>query len=474
MRRPQAVALALASLWSRMAYAAPLRPSSALAATPRAVRKEVGGDLERGRSAAVAPRGGAASVATRRAAVFAATYVAYCCVYLVRKPVSVVKPMLQKDLGATTAELAVVDTAWLTCYAAGQLSLGYFRSVAAPPTLLTVAFLGAGLCTALCSTCASTARLAALWGLNGFFQSCVNPLLVLHVAGMYAASARASAVAVWQTSQQFGGTGANFFAAWLLDKSGWRSIFAVAGGLAALAAAPTRLAVSDASVAVAEAPAKKADARATSASPLALLRLRGVPSVCVAYFVVKMVRYCLMFWLPFFLVKAANLSAGDAAKLATLLDLGGAAGGVCVGLVADRLCGGAMVLACAPFALLTAALLVVHANAYHLGVGANAACMLGVGFAVAAPDGILGGAVARNLCEYNARPDAAELSPAVSGLVNGCGSVGAILQGFGTAGLVAALGWRGLFYMLAGLMALAFAALLPTIALERAALRGRP
>ena len=65
--------------------------------------------------------------------------------------------------------------------------------------------------------------------------------------------------------------------------------------------------------AVAEAPAKKADARATSASPLALLRLRGVPSVCVAYFVVKMVRYCLMFWLPYFLKVERGLSASAAA-----------------------------------------------------------------------------------------------------------------------------------------------------------------
>ena len=49
----------------------------------------------------------------------------------------------------------------------------------------------------------------------------------------------------------------------------------------------------------------------------------GVNSVCVAYFLVKMTRYCLMFWLPFFLVKAAGVDASSAAKLATLLDVGG-------------------------------------------------------------------------------------------------------------------------------------------------------
>ena len=179
--------------------------------------------------------------------------------------------------------------------------------------------------------------------------------------------------------------------------------------------------------------ASKARRPPAAASFGALLRMRGVPSVAGAYFIVKMVRYCMMFWLPFFLVRAAGLDAAEAAKLATLLDLGGAAGGVAVGLVADRLCGGAMLLACAPFCVLTAAGLLVHANVYAGGVGANAACMLAVGFCVAAPDGVLGGAASRNLCEYNAVADAGDLAPAVAGVVNGCGSLGAILQGFGTA-----------------------------------------
>lgn len=57
-------------------------------------------------------------------------------------------------------------------------------------------------------------------------------------------------------------------------------------------------------------------------------------------------------------------------------------------------------------------------------------------------------------------------APAISGLVNGCGSAGAILQGLGTAAVVAACGWRGLFYALGGLMLLAVAALVPAIGVE--------
>ena len=43
------------------------------------------------------------------------------------------------------------------------------------------------------------------------------------------------------------------------------------------------------------------------------------------YFLVKLVRYALLFWLPFFLVKAAGLTAAQAAVLATLFAPGSGA-----------------------------------------------------------------------------------------------------------------------------------------------------
>lgn len=49
--------------------------------------------------------GGDHSVAVRRAT-FLFTYLAYCAVYLERKPVSVVKPILSSELGLSTAALA--------------------------------------------------------------------------------------------------------------------------------------------------------------------------------------------------------------------------------------------------------------------------------------------------------------------------------------------------------------------------------
>ena len=64
----------------------------------------------------------------------------------------------------------------------------------------------------------------------------------------------------------------------------------------------------------------------------------------------------------------------------------------------------------------------------------HAAAMLGVGFLIAGPDGILGGAASKNLCEYNLC-EAPEMAPAVSGTVNGLASLGVIAMSKFTSNL---------------------------------------
>lgn len=392
------------------------------------------------------------------AAQFALTYVVYCAVYLERKPVSLVKPMLASELELTTQQLAGIDSAWLCLYAVGQLSLGSARKVLSPRALVVLGLVLSGACTAGCARASSGGAMAACWGFNGLFQASLNPLLVLHVADLFPPTLRASAVGAWQTSQQVGGVAANLFAARTIETAGWRAIFSRAGAAAACAAVPFALF------------ARRQEASAQLSTKQRVERparsLLGVRSVAAAYFLVKMTRYCLMFWLPFFLVQAARLEAAQAAKLASLFDVGGALGAVSAGLVADRAFNGALLAACAPFAAATAVILLLFAGAARLGPAANAACMLAVGFCVAAPDGVLGGAAARNICDYNDVDP--RVAPAVSGLVNGAGSIGAIAQGFGTSLLIDWTGWTGLFFALAASMAIATVLLVEPIRLERA------
>jgi len=426
-------------------------------------------------------RGGELSPTTKIQALhFVVTYAAYCAVYLARKPVSVVKPMLSSDLKLSTNALGIVDTSWLILYAVGQLSLGLARSLISSKTLLLIAFLFSGIFTSLCSIANTATSLAIFWGINGFFQASINPLLVLHIAELLPASARATGVGIWQTSQQVGGVCANLFAASTLRIEGWRAIFSRSGLLVALAGLPVFWLLANKQ--------KKEEASHYKGSPPAEIisnqisdsmrkkkiyrsippfTVPGVKSTCVAYFLVKLTRYCLMFWLPLFLVKAAGYQVHNAARISALLDLGGVLGSVVAGLVADRLFHGAMISTCAPFAMATSVSLIILALAYDKGPSfKNALLLFSAGFFVAAPDGVLGGAAAKNIADYNANEDP-KLPAAVSGFINGCGSIGAIVQGIGTAALVDTAGWSALFFCLAALMGLASITLTPAIQLEQ-------
>lgn len=206
--------------------------------------------------------------------------------------------------------------------------------------------------------------------------------------------------------------------------------------------------------------------------------LPGVASVGASYTLVKMARYCLMFWLPYFFNRHVHLPPATSALVAAIFDVAGVFGSVSAGVACDKLFGGRMIGTTLPFTLATsatflgwAALCAWEAGGPPLFGGAlHVLAMAIVGFFIAAPDGILGGAAARNLCDYDGAASDAALAAAASGLVNGCGSVGAILQGGLTAKLVDAVGWSGLFATLSLAMAATAVAVRGACAVEAEAM----
>ena len=81
---------------------------------------------------------------------------------------------------------------------------------------------------------------------------------------------------------------------------------------------------------------------------------------------------------------------------------------------------------------------------------------------------------ARSLARARARRRYNGVAPqnaaTISGIVNGMGSLGSIVQGWLTPILIERIGWRGLFNLLGALLLAASLALIPAIAVEQRAL----
>jgi len=426
--------------------------------------------------AAAPARDESSEVTTRQIVLFVVTYIAYVAIYFARKPVSVVKSTLESELGLSRAALGGVDTALLTAYAAGQFMVGAIVSVFGRTAPLVAAYAVCGLMTAAFGFASSAGQMSVLWGVCGFFASSVHPLLVLYLTDLFPASLRATAIGLWQTSQQVGGIAANTAASAVLASKGWRAVFKFSGAIV-VAFAPILAAALLSGGRAAPAPpppTKKAAAKAAPAKKsISTLALPGLPSVGAAYTLVKMSRYCLMFWLPYFLSKQVGMDAASAAVMAAVFDLAGVLGSISTGFLCDSLFGGKMILTTLPFIVASGAafaawgaLCVVEKAGGKSLRSLHIAAMALVGFAIASPDGVLGGAASRNLCDYAGLSSEAALAASASGVINGCGSVGAILQGGLTAQLVDLVGWSGLYFTLAGAMAVTAAVLLPAIQIE--------
>jgi len=207
-----------------------------------------------------------------------------------------------------------------------------------------------------------------------------------------------------------------------------------------------------------------------------VLSLPGALSISSAYSLIKMVRYCLMLWLPTFFSSQIGMEPSQAGIMSSLFDAGGVAGGVAAGFITDKIASGRLIQVAASMLLGASISLALWAGLVMKGVEnlsnpvqMHGAAMLLAGFLIAGPDGILGGASSKNLCDYNyksASDGFAKYPPALSGIVNGVASLSVILMSAQTSNIVNKLGWNGLFILLSSMSCLAATISIPALLLE--------
>ena len=304
------------------------------------------------------------------------------------------------------------------------------------------------------------AFLAAAWGLNGVAQSLAYPLHVKLLNPWFAPNQRGTAMGLWATSQQVGGVLSTALAAFLLGVAGWR--FAVVAPAAFVVVSAAMLHVRPGgSPLVCKLEAKPDDGKGVVGEcdwrpPIGMMEVLRIPKLgmlMASYFLVKMVRYCLIFWLPFLPRARVRHGGGD--------------GGIHVVPLRPRrrrrrhrhgrhlrqvLPGRRTILGAWMCATLALSIL-SYQHASQMGVVINGAVMTLAGFLVAGPDALLGSSSIADTCE--AAGYGSEVMGTASGLVNGAGSVGAVLQGALTAYVANTYGWGALFGTLAAMSALA-------------------
>jgi sugar phosphate permease len=401
-----------------------------------------------------------------RALAFAVTWFAYASYYLGRKGFSVTKVAVARELGVGTPALAAIDTAFLVAYALGQLPSGVLADRIGARKLVAAGLLVSALACAAFGAGRSALVLGACFALNGLAQATGWPGTTKAMAEWTPPADRGRVMGAWCTCYQVGGLAATTLAAFLLARFGWRAAFyGPALWLLVMSAAvflllrpgPLRAGGDDGS------DGEHAGRQLNRSLPpprRGALGNRLLYSYGACYFCLKLIRYSLLFWLPFYLHTVAGFAEAQSGYLSTSFELGGVLGSAGLGWLSDRT--GHARARTALFSLLgLAGALWSYAQ---LGVASPAlhfASIALIGALLFGPDALLSGAGALDA-------GGPQRAATAVGLVNGIGSLGALLQGPLTVTVETSLGWHALFYVFFALSLVSCVCLVPALSLTPA------
>jgi len=174
-----------------------------------------------------------------------------------------------------------------------------------------------------------------------------------------------------------------------------------------------------------------------------------------AYFLLKPTRYAILFWAPLYISEQLGTGILESAGISICFELGGPLGTLFGGYVSDIIFKGRRIPICV---LSFFALAAIMFSSNHLAAMESrlvfAGLFFAIGFLLYIPDSLLSGTAA---IDFGTRKGAST----AAGLVNGCGSVGAILGGSLPGKVSDTWGWGPIFPALAVLVLLAGLVLLP-------------
>jgi sugar phosphate permease len=146
--------------------------------------------------------------------IFVITWLSYAGFYFCRKNFSVLMPLLSRDEGFSSDQLAKALTIYSIFYAVGQLSSGLMSDWLGPRRVVTAGMLLSATATALMGEADSLWELTLLQGINGFAQACGWPGLLKLMANWFQGRTRGMTMSLWGTNMVLGGFFATVFATW--------------------------------------------------------------------------------------------------------------------------------------------------------------------------------------------------------------------------------------------------------------------
>lgn len=392
------------------------------------------------------------SIAVRQVICFVLTWISYASTYLLRKPLGVVKSDLAYTYKLSKTDLGWLDTALLLPYAVMQILLGSCGDKFGARRALATCLICSSLSMCTFGMWKSVLMFAFLLFLNGTSQATAWPNCVKSLGAWFNDQQRTTIYGLFGTCSFAGGILGSALAVHLQAtfSGDIRMVFIIPStvlfGVGILVFLFLRTPAEVGLVVPGkETPKDSPSSNQTEQKSMTYLQLWGirmVPELSWTNFSIKLVRYCMYMWLPMYLYQELGYTKYQAGLLATAFEVGGVVGSVILGYLVNKFLSGKIVHGVAVAVMGSAIFLALFQFTSKLGLMCNIIFMLLAGACNCGPDPYLSGSIAAEL------GDKENAQAAVSGMINGFGSLGTVLEG-PIIGLIAeTYGWNGTFYIM--------------------------
>jgi phosphoglycerate transporter family protein len=381
--------------------------------------------------------------------------IGYASFYLVRQNFSLAIPAICSDLGYTKSDIGIVITIGAIIYGIGKCLFGMIGDTSRAKYMMVIGLLLSAMANICLGFSSIIPSFMIFWALNNCFQSMGWPPCAKLLTHWFSPVEIATRWAVWNTSQQIGGAVVAVLAPFLLVHFGWRYVFFVPGllaiGLAAflfnrLRDTPESLKLPSVEkmtgFASATEKSKKWESdEETKMSYKKIVKMalwnKFVWCVGLANFFVYICRMMVFYWGPTFLLESKGISLTGAGMQMAVFDVAGMFGGICAGLVSDKIFKGRrgpVSATCMAALSITVFLLWLSPAGNYL---FSAICMMCIGFLVTGPQILVGVAAS----DFSSKKAAAT----ASGFTGTLGYAGTAFAGWGIGFLADNYGWNSVF-----------------------------
>ncbi len=283
-----------------------------------------------------------------RLRVIVAVTLGYGLLYTCRVGLGVVKgPMIDAGI-FTPIQFGIIGAATYYGYAGGKLFNGFLADHVNPRALLVAGIFLSALCNLAMSGTTLVWLAAAIWGVNGWFQSFGAPACVISMAQWFSNDERGRYYGIWTISHSLGEGLTFLVTGTLVGALGWRAGFIGPGLLCILVAVWTWWMMRERpqvlglpSVAswrgVPEPPPPPETSGQRLRVQLGILRYPEVWVLAVSSALLYVSRYAITSWGVLYLQKAHHFDPGPAAAILAISTFAGAAGTVAFGFISDLL-----------------------------------------------------------------------------------------------------------------------------------------